>query len=751
MGKADVVRCACLLCLAISVNSDNCRVAFRDYPDAHEVIEPSYLIDLSIKNTVHGLATTYFPDTQYDIIIRPKNTTLSFKEFHFKIENVNSIRSYGALDLREPEFTTFDTQAYCINRVINLATPNKPNVTIGWQSPPSKSGCIQMIAYVKETELRYHNANLTVCEDPRIELDDPGQIVKNCSACERVKYEMTFKGVWSKYTHPRSFPVRDWLAGFPTVIGATHHHDYKIWEVHTRASEAMRKFAETGDSVDLELELKAQATMSGERMDNVTTIIKLRGTNFKNKTQARAQLQVDRRSHVVSLVARINPSPDWFIGVSSLELCAGDTWLEDKTLNLYAYDVGSRTGLTFENNAYTDDVINRMNMSWPVPPAGSGLRPPFWDPTNNTHEVRPMAIIHFRRMRTFGNTCPRKPEEQKTDEDCFGQWYREKECSATCGEGLLTFKRDYKEGVNASLCDGKTSKTEACENLGACPAKIDEQRCQLTEWSGWQPCAATCGQEAIGRTRNFKDSSYQSECKSQYPDWHMHEFKDCGHPPCPNVEPNCNDSLYEKWQNWGECSVTVGLGIKYRLRAKLYLIVVSEDVPEDAGYVGCTYEKAVCEGVDPRSITEAPIVDRYASGREISTARPHGKPPECLLDIEEGEACPGKIDDSSNRWGYNKDLNECEPFRYRGCAGNDNSFDERKECFRECVIGELSDCLMEWTEWSICRDCVKEQTRTRLVKVPPSRHGKPCPKSGNLERKSCNRLLECELLDKKYV
>lgn len=58
-------------------------------------------------------------------------------------------------------------------------------------------------AYIKETELRYHLANVTVCQDPRVELDDPGEILKNCCACHDGKYELAFEGLWSRYTHPK--------------------------------------------------------------------------------------------------------------------------------------------------------------------------------------------------------------------------------------------------------------------------------------------------------------------------------------------------------------------------------------------------------------------------------------------------------------------------------------------------------------------------------------------------------------------
>lgn len=58
------------------------------------------------------------------------------------------------------------------------------------------------------------------------------------------------------------FPLREWLAVFPTVIGASHSHDIEFWHPYTLASNGLKKFARTGRTVDLELELKKMVRLS---------------------------------------------------------------------------------------------------------------------------------------------------------------------------------------------------------------------------------------------------------------------------------------------------------------------------------------------------------------------------------------------------------------------------------------------------------------------------------------------------------
>lgn len=57
---------------------------------------------------------------------------------------------------------------------------------------------------------------------------------------------------------------------------------------------------------------------------------------------------MDSRHHLMSIVSRIDPSPDWIVGVSSLELCLKNcSWIESKLLNLYPWDVGTDDGITY--------------------------------------------------------------------------------------------------------------------------------------------------------------------------------------------------------------------------------------------------------------------------------------------------------------------------------------------------------------------------------------------------------------------
>lgn len=51
----------------------------------------------------------------------------------------------------------------------------------------------------------------------------------------------------------------------------------------------------------------------------------------------------------LSFIVRIIPSPDWFVGVDTVDLCDGDHWKENVSLELFPYDAGTDSGFTFSS------------------------------------------------------------------------------------------------------------------------------------------------------------------------------------------------------------------------------------------------------------------------------------------------------------------------------------------------------------------------------------------------------------------
>lgn len=59
----------------------------------------------------------------------------------------------------------------------------------------------------------------------------------------------------------------------------------------------------------------------------------------------------------------IDPSPDWIVGVSALELCNENcSWVESKILNLYPWDAGTDSGITYIVSTVHNYVISGIDV-----------------------------------------------------------------------------------------------------------------------------------------------------------------------------------------------------------------------------------------------------------------------------------------------------------------------------------------------------------------------------------------------------
>ena len=75
------------------------------------------------------------------------------------------------------------------------------------------------------------------------------------------------------------------------------------------------------------------------------------------------KIMVQNMYSMVSLITMIAPSPDWFVGVDSYDLCGMNGWKEKVTMYLLPWDAGTEDGLTYKlDNTETNpvDVIMRI-------------------------------------------------------------------------------------------------------------------------------------------------------------------------------------------------------------------------------------------------------------------------------------------------------------------------------------------------------------------------------------------------------
>ncbi|RMF29170.1 MAG: hypothetical protein D6765_04825 [Bacteroidetes bacterium] len=162
--------------------------------------------------------------------------------------------------------------------------------------------------------------------------DEPG------GATDAAFYEVTFIGRWSAQTHPTDYPAG---ASFSRPVGMVHNLFAQLFTAGTPASPGLQALAEEGETQTLQSELMGQLGLT------VGTL--LLGEPLSSGTDSAAfTIEVRQNYPLVSLAAKLSPSPDWFVAVLSVELFQNGNWLDEVEVPVEVFDAGTDSGTTFD-------------------------------------------------------------------------------------------------------------------------------------------------------------------------------------------------------------------------------------------------------------------------------------------------------------------------------------------------------------------------------------------------------------------
>ena len=149
---------------------------------------------------------------------------------------------------------------------------------------------------------------------------------------ETATYTMTFEGLWT--VDDITDIVMPGGAHFTEVIGATHNSDTTLWASGGMASAGVEDVAELGVVSALVSEIGRNA--------NADVIVRA-GSSVNAPTRTVSGTFTMTASHpLVSVLSMVAPSPDWFVGVSTLRLY--DNGWRNRVVDLYPYDAGTEEG-----------------------------------------------------------------------------------------------------------------------------------------------------------------------------------------------------------------------------------------------------------------------------------------------------------------------------------------------------------------------------------------------------------------------
>lgn len=178
-----------------------------------------------------------------------------------------------------------------------------------------------------------------------------GALASHEALAEDATYEITVTGLWTPDRFPFEYPEAGLLTGphFSGVIGASHNGKYVLFEEGSKPTPGLERLSEEGKHSPLDGEIKAAIAAGTAGALFETDPIR----DFSKKVTG--SLRVDAAHPVVSAVAMIAPSPDWFAGVANVNLMEGGEFVAEKTVDLDAFDSGGDDGTTYEASDKDND------------------------------------------------------------------------------------------------------------------------------------------------------------------------------------------------------------------------------------------------------------------------------------------------------------------------------------------------------------------------------------------------------------
>ncbi|CAN2388410.1 induction of bacterial agglutination [Pristimantis euphronides] len=290
-----------------------------------------------------------------------------------------------------------------------------------------------------------------------------------CTAEEIAKYRIVFTGKWSQTAFPKQYPLYRPPAQWSSLLGVSHSSDYHMWKKNVHASNGVRDFAEKGEAWALMKEIQT----AGERIQSVHGIFSAPSIS-SGTGQSLTDLETHSRHPYVSFMVRIVPSPDWFVGINSLNLCGGKFWKKSVSIDLHPYDAGTDSGFTFSSPNFAtipQGMVTQITSSSPNHPANSFFYP-------RLKRLPPIGKVTFTKLKgkitsfldiasnvtTTGNEI--EENLSGTPLDCeVSLWSPWGLCKGSCGSNGMKSRTRY-------------IRMKGANNGTACPSLIDHKECQ---------------------------------------------------------------------------------------------------------------------------------------------------------------------------------------------------------------------------------------------------------------------------------
>jgi len=187
-----------------------------------------------------------------------------------------------------------------------------------------------------------------------------------CKSTKLVVYKVSFSTFWDRQKFPKQYPEFRPPAQWSKLIGFSHQPEYHLFRLGEESSLAVKEFAETASTDILDkqkAQLAADSHLEHAKIDDFVVLDVFSSPPIESGVgTSKGTLFVDGNHTRVSMMAKLIPSPDWFVGLDSLNLCENGHFVDTVTIEADPMDAGTDNGFTF------------TSPNWPTSPQGSIFR-----------------------------------------------------------------------------------------------------------------------------------------------------------------------------------------------------------------------------------------------------------------------------------------------------------------------------------------------------------------------------------------
>ncbi len=181
-----------------------------------------------------------------------------------------------------------------------------------------------------------------------------------------VEYTINVQNIWGVDTHPTDYPANPRIDPF---LAVSHRATTNLFDLSFPASEGIKTMAESGVMVKLEEEVDIQR--GGD-----LALDRSLGDRLVFFETSGVYLGFNDTHTYLTLIARISPSPDWFVSAYKVNLKPNGEWVDTMTIYPDAYDAGSDLAQTFTGEPIPANPRLPVSLITTVPLAQNGVVPP---------------------------------------------------------------------------------------------------------------------------------------------------------------------------------------------------------------------------------------------------------------------------------------------------------------------------------------------------------------------------------------